>query len=93
MLCLLWLQWDSVCGAVAIQLSRGHLPECNCVPLPHPPCALRPVPPAAGESRGFAFINFIHREDANRAIAKLDGFGYDNLILSVSMAAPRPERP
>ena len=48
---------------------------------------------AAGESRGFAFINFIHREDANRAIAKLDGFGYDNLILSVSMAAPRPERP
>ncbi|PSC71007.1 Eukaryotic translation initiation factor 3 subunit G [Micractinium conductrix] len=46
-----------------------------------------------GESRGFAFINFIHREDANRAIAKLDGFGYDNLILSVSMAAPRPERP
>ncbi|PRW56974.1 Eukaryotic translation initiation factor 3 subunit G [Chlorella sorokiniana] len=45
-----------------------------------------------GESRGFAFINFIHREDALRAISKLDGFGYDNLILSVSMAAPRPER-
>lgn len=45
-----------------------------------------------GESRGFAFINFIHREDALRAISKLDGYGYDNLILSVSMAAPRPER-
>ena len=59
------------------------------------PCRSPPPAPApnAGESRGFAFINFIHREDANRAIAKLDGFGYDNLILSVSMAAPRPERP
>ena len=58
-------------------------------PVAHPAPLITP----AGESRGFAFINFIHREDANRAIAKLDGFGYDNLILSVSMAAPRPERP
>lgn len=31
-------------------------------------------------------------QDALRAISKLDGYGYDNLILSVSMAAPRPER-
>lgn len=42
-----------------------------------------------GESRGFAFVNFIHREDAQRAINKLDGYGYDNLILSVSWSAPR----
>lgn len=42
-----------------------------------------------GESRGFAFVNFIHREDAQRAIDKLDGYGYDNLILSVSWSAPR----
>lgn len=42
-----------------------------------------------GESRGFAFVNFVHREDAQRAINKLDGYGYDNLILSVSWAAPR----
>ena len=34
---------------------------------------LPPSPLWPGESRGFAFINFIHREDANRAIAKLDG--------------------
>ncbi|GHP02839.1 hypothetical protein PPROV_000159400 [Pycnococcus provasolii] len=45
-----------------------------------------------GESRGFAFVNFIHHEDAARAKEKLDGFGYDNLILRVDWAAPRPER-
>lgn len=46
-----------------------------------------------GESRGFAFVSFARHEDAARAIAKLDGFGYDNLILSVSWAAPREPRP
>lgn len=46
-----------------------------------------------GESRGFAFVNYGRHEDAARAIAKLDGFGYDNLILSVSWAAPREPRP
>lgn len=46
-----------------------------------------------GESRGFAFINFIHRDEAQRAINKLNGFGYDNLILDVSWAAPREPRP
>ena len=38
-----------------------------------------------GESRGFAFINFVTREDAQRAINKLDGYGYDNLILRVEV--------
>ena len=33
------------------------------------------------------------RDDANRAIEKLNGFGYDNLILRVEYAAPRAERP
>jgi len=45
-----------------------------------------------GESRGFAFINFAAREDAQRAINKLDGYGYDNLILRVEWAAPREEQ-
>ena len=40
-------------------------------------------------SRGFAFINFFNREDAQNAINKLDGHGYDHLILSVSWANPR----
>ena len=46
-----------------------------------------------GESRGFAFINFVYRADGQRAIDKLDGYGYDSLILRVEWAAPRPERP
>ena len=39
-------------------------------------------------SRGFAFINFFDRGDAQRAIDKLDGHGYDHLILSVGWANP-----
>lgn len=46
-----------------------------------------------GESRGFAFINFVNRDDAQRAINALDGHGYDNLILRVEWSAPRPEHP
>eukprot|EP00850_Spirogloea_muscicola_P009141 SM000050S17066 [mRNA] locus=s50:607912:609818:- [translate_table: standard] len=46
-----------------------------------------------GLSRGFAFINFINREDAQLAINKLDGYGYDNLILRVEWATPRADRP
>ena len=36
--------------------------------------------------QGFAFINFVHREDAARAIQSVQGFGYDHLILSVEWA-------
>lgn len=42
-----------------------------------------------GISRGFGFVNFVNREDAERAINKLNGYGYDNLILRVEWAAPR----
>eukprot|EP00879_Flechtneria_rotunda_P022689 GHRR01023962.1.p1 GENE.GHRR01023962.1~~GHRR01023962.1.p1 ORF type:complete len:228 (+),score=93.62 GHRR01023962.1:265-948(+) len=45
-----------------------------------------------GENRGFAFVNYHHRDDAERAIRTLDGYGYDNLILHVEWAAPRAER-
>lgn len=47
---------------------------------------------ATGENRGFAFVNYAHKEDAERAIRALNGFGYDNLILRVEWAAPREER-
>lgn len=43
-----------------------------------------------GTSRGFGFVNFVNREDAEKAIAKLNGYGYDNLILRVEWSAPRP---
>lgn len=37
-------------------------------------------------------LNLTHRDDAERAIRTLDGYGYDNLILHVEWAAPRAER-
>ncbi|KAL6882615.1 hypothetical protein ACP4OV_011305 [Aristida adscensionis] len=43
-----------------------------------------------GESRGFGFVNFVNRQDGEKAISKLNGYGYDNLILRVEWAAPRP---
>ncbi|XP_078432911.1 eukaryotic translation initiation factor 3G1 [Wolffia australiana] len=42
-----------------------------------------------GVSRGFGFVNFVSRSDAERAINKLNGYGYDNLILRVEWATPR----
>ena len=53
------------------------------------------VPPSmragagAGASMGDSFVN---KDDAQRAIDKLDGYGYDSLILRVEWAAPREER-
>ena len=39
-------------------------------------------------SRGFAFVSFVHKEDAAKAMAKLQGFGYDHLILKLEWARP-----
>ncbi|KAI9082005.1 hypothetical protein K1719_036267 [Acacia pycnantha] len=40
-------------------------------------------------SRGFGFVNFVNRDDAQKAINKLNGYGYDSLILRVEWATPR----
>jgi len=39
-----------------------------------------------GASRGFAYVTYQNREDAERAMNKLNGFGYDHLILKVEFA-------
>ena len=44
------------------------------------------------QSKGFAFIHFNNRDDAQRAISCLDGFGYDHLILKVEWAKPSNPR-
>mmetsp|Transcript_49737 Transcript_49737/g.89315 ORF Transcript_49737/g.89315 Transcript_49737/m.89315 type:complete len:224 (+) Transcript_49737:71-742(+) len=44
---------------------------------------------STGQSKGFAFITYYNKEDAQRAIDKLNGHGYDNLIMKVEWAKPR----
>jgi len=39
-------------------------------------------------SKGFAFINFVNRDDAAKAIEKLSGYIYDHLILHLEWAKP-----
>jgi len=45
-----------------------------------------------GQCKGFAFVNYYKKEDASKAIATLNGFGYDHLILSVEWAKPALDR-
>ncbi|GMI29107.1 hypothetical protein TeGR_g11724, partial [Tetraparma gracilis] len=40
------------------------------------------------QSRGFAFISFVHHEDAQSAMDALQGHGYDHLILKLEWARP-----
>ncbi|KAF6136180.1 hypothetical protein GIB67_001589 [Kingdonia uniflora] len=35
------------------------------------------------------FVNFMNKEDAERTINMLNGYGYDNLIVRVEWATPR----
>lgn len=40
------------------------------------------------QSRGFAFVSFVDKSDAARAMEELQGFGYDHLILKLEWARP-----
>jgi len=44
------------------------------------------------QSRGFAFVSFVHRDDAAKAMDKLQGYGYDHLILKLEWARPSAPR-
>ncbi|KAH9301398.1 hypothetical protein KI387_012981, partial [Taxus chinensis] len=57
-------------------------------PFRHITCVYVAMDQKMGVSRGFGFVNFINREDAQRAINKLNGYGYDNLILRDEWATP-----
>jgi len=39
-------------------------------------------------SRGFAFVSFVNKDDAARAMDALQGYGYDHLILKLEWARP-----
>jgi len=41
-----------------------------------------------GQSKGFAFITYYNRDDATRAMKKLDRYAFDRLILNVEWAKP-----
>ncbi|TXT05016.1 hypothetical protein VHUM_03836 [Vanrija humicola] len=44
------------------------------------------------ESKGFGFVSFESRKDAEIALQKMNGYGYDSLILNVSWSQPREPR-
>jgi translation initiation factor 3 subunit G len=40
-------------------------------------------------SKGFAFVSYLHRTDAEKAMSKVHGMGHDHLILQVEWARPQ----
>jgi len=45
------------------------------------------------QSRGFAFVSFFNKADAQAAMDELQGFGYDHLILKLEWAKPSKRDP
>ncbi|EIW68006.1 hypothetical protein TREMEDRAFT_44982 [Tremella mesenterica DSM 1558] len=43
-------------------------------------------------SKGFGFVSFDNKANAETALNRMDGFGYDSLIISVSWSQPREQR-
>lgn len=39
-----------------------------------------------GDSKGYAYVSFYNRSEAEKALKHLNGYGYDNLILQVDWA-------
>ncbi|KZT56273.1 translation initiation factor 3, RNA-binding subunit [Calocera cornea HHB12733] len=46
-----------------------------------------------GVGKGYAFVSFEERDQAQRALERVNGMGYANLILSVAWSVPREQRP
>ena len=50
------------------------------------------VKDSSGQPRGFAFVEMANADDADKAIAALDGNQFGGRILAVGEARPRPQR-
>ena len=46
-----------------------------------------------GRSRGFGFVSYVNDDDADKAIAELNGSDLDGRQITVNEAKPREERP
>lgn len=44
--------------------------------------------PETMQSRGFAFVSYYQKSDAESAMQALQGYGYDHLILKLEWAKP-----
>ena len=57
---------------------------------PPPPChsVYLAKDPETMQSRGFAFVSFYQKGDAEAAMKALQGYGYDHLILKLEWAKP-----
>ncbi|XP_044019027.1 eukaryotic translation initiation factor 3 subunit G-like [Aphidius gifuensis] len=47
---------------------------------------------STNKCKGFGYVHFKSRDDASRAIAHLNNYGYDNLILSVDWSTPSAQQ-
>ncbi|KAJ1661661.1 translation initiation factor eIF3 subunit g [Coemansia sp. RSA 1813] len=57
-----------------------------CMPFGQTTHTFVPLHRDTGKCKGYAFVSFYEHSSAERAIAKLSGFGYDNLILKAEWA-------
>lgn len=77
---------------------QGNMVLCipDCYKMLHSMLAIHCMPVSRSMHPAVVCMNNGHvlfpREDAAKAIDKLDGYGYDNLILRVEWAQPRAER-
>lgn len=45
-----------------------------------------------GKPRGFAFVEMVHDEDAQKAVGALQGKEFEGRVLTVNEARPKPDR-
>lgn len=86
---------------MAVRLFVGNMPygateadlRAHFAPVGNPSHIVIPVDRDTGRPRGFAFVEYLERDQAEQAIARFDQQPFMGRALSVSEARPREERP